>query len=275
MCAGGGADAWGYNQRGQLGDGTTTSRHLPAAVSGLDSVASPSSLGTMLSPQDVSSDMHTRRPRHRALVAVLLAPLATTSACASSAVGPPTGTTITTPTTTTPVETSARTTSASPVTSAPAADTAKIPLSGSVPAQLVSAEGPTTDGVVAGHSVAALLHGMQRAGHGFLSCAPAQCWQGRQLPAHTIGVAFQANPLGCEQVDSVHVSSPHPGRIRFAVQAHPVCTRGGGAAAKGMTILIAVPRSALPRSGALTAQVDLAMRPGDAFKFVGTASTPL
>lgn len=116
---------------------------------------------------------------------------------------------------------------------------------------------------------------MQRAGRGFLSCAPAQCWQGRQLPPHSIGVAFQANQLGCEQVDALHLSTPHPDSIRFAVQAHPVCTRGGGAAAKGMSILIAVPRTSLPRTGTLTVQVDLAMRPGDPFKSVGSASIPL
>ena len=59
------------------------------------------------------------------------------------------------------------------------------------------------------------------------------------------------------------------------VQARPVCTRGSGAAAKGTAILLAVPRSALPSTGRLTAEVAIAMRPGDTFVSLGTASTSL
>jgi hypothetical protein len=209
------------------------------------------------------------RHRCRAALAagVLLAGLST-AACASSASTSATGSTATKPG---PV------TSSSPTRPAvsPARATTSIAVTGSVAATVVSAEGPTTDGVFAGDSVPALLHVMQRAGHGFLSCGPRLCWQGRTLPAHSIGIAFQANPLGCEQVQSVRVSSPEPGMLRVDVQAHPVCTRGSGAAAKGTAILLAVPRSALPNTGRLTAEVDIAMRPGDTFVSLGTASTLL
>jgi hypothetical protein len=69
----------------------------------------------------------------------------------------------------------------------------------------------------------------------------------------------------------VRVTSPDQGTLRFDLRARPVCTRGSGAAAKGTTILLAVPRSALPSAGTLTAEVDIAMRPGDKFVPLGSA----
>jgi len=203
-----------------------------------------------------------------ALEAGVLLAVLSTAACASSASTSAGDSTATKPG---PV------TSSSPTRAAvsPTPATTSITVTGSVPATLVSAEGPTTDGVFAGDSVPGLLHVMQRAGHGFLSCGPRLCWQGRPLPADSIGIAFQANPSGCEQVQSVRVSSPEPGSLRVNVQARPVCTRGSGAAAKGTAILLAVPRSALPSTGRLTAEVAIAMRPGDTFVSLGTASTSL
>ena len=65
------------------------------------------------------------------------------------------------------------------------------------------------------------------------------------------------------------------GTLRFDVQAHPVCTKGSGAAANGTTILLAVPRSTLPNTGTLTAEVNIAMLPGDKFVPLGSASTSL
>lgn len=149
-----------------------------------------------------------------------------------------------------------------------------IAVSGPVPATLVSTDGPTTDGVFIGGSVAAVLRAIRLSGHN--PCPIRQCWQGRQLPEGTVGIAFQANPLGCEWVDSLQVTSPQHGTIQVDVQEHPLCTKpGSGAAAKGRQILVAIPRSALPATGSITAQVNLSLRPGDPFSSLGTASTAL
>lgn len=155
----------------------------------------------------------------------------------------------------------------------PAEIAGSIAVCGSVPTIIVSTDGPIADsGVFVGSSVAGLIRAIRHAG--YAPCAAAKCWQGRELPRGTIGIASQANPLGCFAVDSLRVTSPQPGTIQVDVQEHNVCSRGE-AAAKGRAILLAVPRTALPKAGIMTAEVRVALQPGDTFGSIGTASMAL
>jgi len=154
---------------------------------------------------------------------------------------------------------------------------AAIAVSGSVPASVLSLAGPFEPaGPYLGASIDSLLNQF-RSGLGGNSptCAKAGCWSDAQVPAGSLLVAVRPGLASCFRVRSIAVSGPAAGTVQLDLQLVGVCRVGVGSAARMPAILMALPSSALPKSGPLNVTVRVSANLGQPFQPIGTAHTVL
>jgi hypothetical protein len=129
--------------------------------------------------------------------------------------------------------------------------------------RVVSMNGPAVPGVFVDTSVRGLLTQMANSSHqATVACHPSPCWDDRSIGVEDLGVAFRPYVTSCEQVTDVRAAPSSPSMITLNVQAHPVCTRGSGAAAMGTAVLVELPPTTVSQHGPVTVAVMISFGPG-------------